>query len=298
MSSIMMQMDERTAAPNFRLDRPQALDELQVVSMSLSMSTSLPHTAIDVAVLLPRCRSGAFESSPLEPGINTVPDLEPIDLWSLYELVSEGPQTVQRLVLRKRTTSPYQIKLPFMTDRLCVRRSASPRTPQSCLPVSLEENVFRSVMEAQPSPNGATLPPSITSGTRCEEQSRMADVQDNRSADSQRLSLHGPNDDPALDGPGTLFTPTLSTLDTWSEICEDLCRAMEVFAVLSEVAPARFFSEATDLPQDGSQMLLATLAAGTSTYCLASSLGLEPESSTANVLAGPWNSFVFPPLVA
>ncbi|KAI0655273.1 hypothetical protein C8Q70DRAFT_1109043 [Cubamyces menziesii] len=276
---------------------PSPPQYLQVVSMTSSKSLLLSYTSTDTTVLLPRSLSGV--PSALEPGVSTVNGPGSIDSWSLYEAVSEGPQTIQRLVLRKRTTSPYQIKLPLMTDRLCVRRSASPRTPEVRPPVSMEESVLESVRDVQPPPpNRATLSPYNLPGFHPEAQFRSGDMPQHHAVNPP-LSTHASKHDIALDNASTLVPgSTIPTSDTWSEICEDLCRAMEVFAILSEVAPARFFSEATDLPQDSSQMLLAT-ASATSTSCLASSLDLGPRSFDAtNVLAGPWSSFVFPPHVA
>ncbi|KAI0333436.1 hypothetical protein GY45DRAFT_1368429 [Cubamyces sp. BRFM 1775] len=263
--------------------------------MSLSLCLSWPYASTDTTVALPRRRSSAAPQ--LESAISTEPRLEPISSWDLYEPVSEGPQTIQRLVLRKRTTSPYQIKLPFMTDRLCVRRSASARTQEVCSPVSPEENTIKVVIEAQSSPSSAILSPPNTLGSHPEAQPQMGNMQENRSTHPQSLDTHVSNDNLVLNDPGSLVPPTLSTLDTWSEICEDLCRAMEVFAVLSEVAPPRFF-EATNLSQNRIQMPHAGVAPGTSTSRFSDPLDLEPITTTTNVLTGPWSSFVFPSLAA
>ncbi|RPD62179.1 hypothetical protein L226DRAFT_535543 [Lentinus tigrinus ALCF2SS1-7] len=64
------------------------------------------------------------------------PRLEPSPTCSLNPDESSGsqssspeePQTTQKLILRKRSTSPLQIKLPFMVNRL---RVPSPKSPTS-----------------------------------------------------------------------------------------------------------------------------------------------------------------------
>ncbi|TFK85831.1 hypothetical protein K466DRAFT_664216 [Polyporus arcularius HHB13444] len=90
-----------------------------VVESQITLSPSLPR----VNMVLPRSPP-RLEPSPLsEESFDSQPPGSP----------SEEPQTARKLILRKRSTSPLQVKFPFMADRLRVRRekSASPQRSPS-----------------------------------------------------------------------------------------------------------------------------------------------------------------------
>lgn len=202
------------------------------------------------------------------------------------------PQTVQRLVMRKRTTSPYQIKLPFMEDRLRARRSV----PGS--------SVLEAVVNSQPSGpeteaastrigpaafTQRTKTPAPLGGSFSLDHNARVFMPPSRCVTATlpqgetRTSIEGPT---ASEPPsaGDVFPPfilhTLPTLDTWSEICEDLSRAMEVFTVLANVAPARFLVPPSQ-----------TFSVELPSPCSFQSHKLDRSPATP---ASPWNSFVFP----
>ncbi|KAI1792526.1 hypothetical protein LXA43DRAFT_1093494 [Ganoderma leucocontextum] len=150
----------------------------------------------------------------------------------------EEPQTIRKLVLRKRTTSPYQIKLPLMTDRLRVRNGklvihtysekdtehpskptlSTNNGPKALLYDSavktllLPEGVFsiHAPVPVCPPHRGVLDPDAVPAGKA--QHDRPLNI---------RISPPRGSAIPAA--------------DTWTEICEDLCRAREVLSVLSDL---------------------------------------------------------------
>ncbi|KAI0688649.1 hypothetical protein C8T65DRAFT_674187 [Cerioporus squamosus] len=134
-----------------------------VIESQLSPSASLPR----VAVALPR--------SPLRL------ELSPSSSSQLCS-PSEESQTARKLILRKRATSPLQVKLPFMSDRLRVRRGKPASPPSSptagtqsgTLPSSPAAEQPDSIRTPYPpdfepttTPEGSTGPPSDGQSTPC-----------------------------------------------------------------------------------------------------------------------------------
>ncbi|KAM5540659.1 hypothetical protein V8D89_005690 [Ganoderma adspersum] len=158
--------------------------------------------------------------------------------------VSEGPeepQTIRKLVLRKRTTSPYQIKLPLMTDRLRVRNG------KLVVHAFSEKDAEHPSKATLPTNNGPKTPPGPThnSGVKA---SLLPEALFNIRAPVPVYPPHrgvldpnaSPVNDTRHDHPLTIrISPprgsALPAADTWTEICEDLCRAMEVLSVLSDL---------------------------------------------------------------
>ncbi|KAL1939630.1 hypothetical protein VTO73DRAFT_9663 [Trametes versicolor] len=214
------------------------------------------------------------------------------DTRVLYGEAVDGPQTVQRLVMRKRTTSPYQIKLPFMEDRLRARRSTSGSSvpevianPQPSGPET--EDAFTRVGPAPFTHRAKTSSP-LDGSFSLDHNARVfmppsQCVTVTAPQGETRTSIGGPT---ASEPPSAedVFPPfilhTLPTLDTWSEICEDLSRAMEVFTVLANVAPARFLVPPSQ-----------TFSVELPPPCSFQSHKLDRSPATP---ASPWNSFVFP----
>ncbi|OJT02317.1 hypothetical protein TRAPUB_7157 [Trametes pubescens] len=268
--------DSPTGLPLPTYDVHQDLAALQTTSQDPDMHSPSTSTQPRVRISLPQpqdafCRIEAPAAYP--------------DIRVLFGDVADGPQTVQRLVMRKRATSPYQIKLPFMADRLRARRSASGGSvpevvanPQLSGPgtETASTHIGRGVLAQRT--NTSTLGGSFSLDHNARvfiPPSRCVIATSHHSETT--LSKKTPSSEDAFP---PFILHTLSTLDTWSEICGDLSRAMEIFTVLADAAPARFsvfpsqsFSE--DLPPPCSFQ--------------SHKLDRTPTAPTS-----PWNSFVFP----
>ncbi|KAI8984876.1 hypothetical protein BD414DRAFT_578639 [Trametes punicea] len=229
---------------------------LQATSASASCLSNLTP---EITVALPRCSSDSRYAHQ---------DTAPIaDTNQLYKEDAEGPQTIQRLVLRKRTTSPYQIKLPYMADRLRVRRGASPAHKADA------EATQTSAIPGAQVALGRTTP--LFSGRLPIDDAELPAL----CTDVTRAVDNG------------ISTPYLSTLDTWSEICEDLCRAMEIFSVVSDVAPANLFTSDTAPLKSATT---PTTTAFRSSLDKVADPSCEALKASALSCLGPWSSFVFP----
>ncbi|KAI0368463.1 hypothetical protein BV20DRAFT_464859 [Pilatotrama ljubarskyi] len=236
---------------------------------------------------------------------------------SVYRHLSQ-PQTIQKLVLRKRTTSPYQIKLPFMVDRL-----RAPRRPsRTCAPSPVARKTsgeVPSIRTVAPVQHVATelrsgcgsAPPSTTGrspttagcatlqcgdsfaafGRGSFEDTTNTSPQDALSSEDPSLpglSTPSPAVEAVADGPAR---SPLTSLDTWSEICEELCRAKEVFAGISGVGVPN--SYAFDAPLSCSSTQDRSIP-GASPSALFSTPNALP-SPTCTIFAGPWSSYVLSP---
>ncbi|KAI9059019.1 hypothetical protein FKP32DRAFT_1680151 [Trametes sanguinea] len=238
-------------------------------------------SAMNVTVRVSRARlsgSGYSCSSPAYAILSA----SPLDPRKSSECAtgSEESQTVQQLVLRKRTTSPYQIKLPYMSDRLRARRiaSADASKPTLVRPFTAAGEVV------EPTTAPVTIQPSLS----CLPPLSVPTVLLSDGISTQCVYGH----DDALHA--SMTTIGLSSLDTWSEICEDLSRAMEVFAVLSDVAPPQYFAlEASPLDAPSRSAHSVSQLPG----LLHVPSSLEPTSPWMN-MSGTWSSFVFPSAVA
>ncbi|OSD01970.1 hypothetical protein PYCCODRAFT_460425 [Trametes coccinea BRFM310] len=258
-----------------------SVTNLETTSQSGSAAAlGFGYAAIKATVCIPRPASLPDPSYPCSPSAHA----SLLDPRKLYESATEEAQTVQRLVLRKRTTSPYQIKLPYMSDRLRARRVASTATPKAALacPTIVVEEVV--------GPVTVTVPSAIQPSLSCQSPlvAPTALIPDGVSGHFAYAEVTVEALRPSMTVQG------LSSLDTWSQICEDLSRAMEVFAVLSEVAPAQYF--ALDAPPLESLSRSAHSVSRLPAYLHVPS-SLEPSSPWVN-MSGPWSSFVFPSAVA
>lgn len=191
--------------------------------------------------------------------------------------------------MRKRTTSPYQIKLPFMEARLRARRSASGGSVPEVVANSQPPGPATEAASTRIGPAASTQRMNASStlgGSFPLDHNARVFMPPSRCATTTAHhgeigpSKEGPTDSGTPSAGVAFILPTLSTLDTWSEICEDLSRAMEVFTVLADVSPARFLVPhshclSTDLPPP----------------CSFQSHKLDRSPATP---ASPWNSFVFP----
>ncbi|CDO76372.1 hypothetical protein BN946_scf185011.g36 [Trametes cinnabarina] len=243
-----------------------SLSNLQTSTQLFSdATTELSSSSPNVIVHLPRSHSlSVYRSlSPAHPSL--------LESKCLPCSVPEEPQTVQRLILRKRTTSPYQIRFPHMSDRLRVRRAASAATSKrpaidpkvvveevAVLPRTVPCTTQRSLSHLPPMRGVSTLPSRPVVGAQGEAPRPFT------------------------------TTEGLSSIDTWTEICKELTRAMEVFAVLSDVAPAHYFS--LEAPPPGSLSQSRLYAHSTDPAAL------RPASPWVTA-SGLWSSFVFPLVV-
>ncbi|TBU43958.1 hypothetical protein BD309DRAFT_67595 [Dichomitus squalens] len=188
----------------------------------------------------------------------------------------EEPQTIRKLVLRKRTTSPYQIRLPSMSDRLRVRNgklvvhadtTSKPAIPASRSPRPYFNQTRRPAPRTLSHPNGApnihvprpVYPPYF----------KRPDL-------DQSANVDGPHEHPFNICISPPHVSGIHAVDTWSEICEDLCRAMEVLSVLSDLDTN---------PMDPSPSM--TFGCSLPPCSVAVSPGLGDH----------WHSYVFPRLV-
>ncbi|KAI0640543.1 hypothetical protein C8Q79DRAFT_1015074 [Trametes meyenii] len=235
------------------------------------------------------------------------------DAQNLYEEAAEVSQTVQRLTLRKRTTSPYQIKLPYMTDRLRVKKGTPTSPPEMQQPApeavaTLRRTDVQVVSDSNcaTSQSGSGMP--IRTGHRSAflsvrlPQGTLVDPAGNPDPKVVSNSAVGSSPGPIARPPTAEIPPVyiaaptiLSSLDTWGEINEELCREMEVFAVLSAVAPSHFFASEEVLRIPGPVLPRATR---TSSARAARGPWLGGPEGGPTRWAGPWSSFVFPVVVA
>ncbi|KAI0829192.1 hypothetical protein BC628DRAFT_1359605 [Trametes gibbosa] len=245
----------------------EAWDHMQ--PLSLAMEDTRP-----IAILLPP------PGNPFQlPASPSYPDPQ-----ALYSGLAEACQTIHRLVLRKRATSPYQIKLSHKTGRMRAAR----------IPLSGPREV-----ERQPAAGDSVGPqPDIPQGvvhpdgpvpSACSFQLLPWHTQDGPRAIVPSHPGARVGNDGGLEAAVGLAR-TLSTLDTWSEICEDLCRAMEVFTVLSEVAPKTEYAH--DWPSSCAS-ISGLHALPRSTVDVSCAMG-----SRSGRAGQAWNSFVFPCFVA
>ncbi|KAH9853308.1 hypothetical protein C2E23DRAFT_903077 [Lenzites betulinus] len=221
-------------------------------------------TLTAVAVVLPA--PGTSLDRPAIP-------LDP-DFLAPHGGIPEGLQTIQRLTLRKRATSPYQIRLSRTTERM-----RAPRSPLSGPPEVEKQPTTPDIIEILSHSKDSVALPNGPYLSACSFQRLPS-----QTPEGPWLAPNRPSTSLQPDGhqDQTFGRHTLSTLDTWSEICEDLCRAMEVFTVLSEVASAKYF--APDHPSS----LLST----TSLETLPNDDGYVLDAYWRPT--GPWNSFVYP----
>ncbi|PIL36503.1 hypothetical protein GSI_00192 [Ganoderma sinense ZZ0214-1] len=194
----------------------------------------------------------------------------------------EEPQTIRKLVLRKRTTSPYQIKLPLMTDRLRVRNGKlvihafsdkDAEHPSKTTfstnngPKPLPGPILNSVITTSLLPEGLFsihAPVPVYPPHRGVLDTDATPATDARHDHPLTIRISPPRGS------------ALPAADTWTEICEDLCRAMEVLSVLSDLDTGSL---------DPSP----------------STTNLQPSQSRPFVLClgsgDIWNSYVYPRLV-
>ncbi|KAI0637565.1 hypothetical protein C8Q77DRAFT_375033 [Trametes polyzona] len=168
--------------------------------------------------------------------------------------------------MRKRATSPYQIKLSYMAGRLRAPRG-TPSGPEEAPQAAAKPGSTPKNREPLPS-----VLPTISVEAPYEIYSTSGPAGGRIDAILSEHSLATISEHPT----DTYTPPSLSTMDTWTEICEDLARAMEVFTVLSTVAPAKL-----------SSALEPSLSPSPSVV-------FDVTKHSPMYPSGPWNSFVFP----
>ncbi|KAH9936871.1 uncharacterized protein BXZ73DRAFT_100286 [Epithele typhae] len=170
------------------------------------------HTAI--TILLPR----VSYARPLV-GLDPAP-CHPSSARADSDPSREEPQTSRKLILRKRTTSPYQVKLP-MKDRFRVpNKKPQPASLRPTVPAVLQSSASR--LNAQASSLSLCHPPPAVK--RPGANAGLA--QANRMLEEMRQNAsHKPT--PAL---ATYPSFTLPAVDTWTELNRDLHDALLDFS--------------------------------------------------------------------
>ncbi|KAI0666159.1 hypothetical protein C8Q78DRAFT_476473 [Trametes maxima] len=306
-SSLTAPLEPVSITSNPSSDHIRTCDSLlglETASRAPSIRLVPPSCSTSPAISLPRSPNpGGHVYVVLTPPTPLLLD----DTQTLHEGAAEVSQTVQKLTLRKRTTSPYQIKLPYMTDRLRAKKGTHSTLSETRHPAHEGTPTSRGT-EAQVVANactsacaGAGIPfstshrPAFLSARL--PQGTLADATGN--PDPKVISK------PIGSSPGPIARPCagelelprihatasmLPTQDTWGEINEELCREMEVFTVLSAVAPSHFF--AFEETPTGPSLPPASRTPSAPRAWRSSG---EPGSTTRG---GPWSSFVFPVVVA
>ncbi|KAI0352524.1 hypothetical protein OH77DRAFT_1428569 [Trametes cingulata] len=297
-----------------RLECSQDMTLLSISTQATSNATPTDAHFAGIRVLLPRCLCISSEST-------LVPLGRPLSTEASCNEAAEGPQTAQKLVLRKRTTSPYQIKLPFMADRLRAPRRPHPTAysapnatersrnsvSDSCTarPESVETEL-RSSSGPPPTPGPSSPPAAYVTAQRnaptpvaflsafyALENALAANPPGALALDTPPSGLSALRGEGVDDAAGPR---SIASFDTWSEICEDISRAMESCAVLS-CAPVADGRCASSIPlpcqsSRQSQVPLRSADGAASCAWLSVSRAIHhPASSTA---VSPWNSSVFP----
>lgn len=146
-------------------------------------------------------------------------------------------RSIRPLIMRKRKSSPYQIKLPYMTERLRASYPKATKRIPATQPTKSDQEANSGPNVSEPIPPPSLAEPPIEAGTAAHDSIIKSANSLNAAADEYATAASGSGVPPLVFTDGELEQGGgISASDTWADISADLGCAREILAFLSDLA--------------------------------------------------------------
>ncbi|KAI0773615.1 hypothetical protein C8Q74DRAFT_769765 [Fomes fomentarius] len=215
----MSEDPEKPLNPVEPIAEPPVPIALAALCAEASSRTGAAHSPVDVTV---------HQSEPATTAVKP--------LNGTYDR-DEEVRSIRPLVMRKRKSSPYQIKLPYMTERLRASHPKAPKRIPATQPTKRDQEANSGPNVSEPIPPPSLAEPPVVAGTAVHDSIIQTANSLKAAADECATAVSGSGVPPHVFTDGELKEGGgISASDTWADISADLGCAREILAFLSDLA--------------------------------------------------------------